>query len=670
MKNARLLLFGFLVLGFWLVLPAGLSAQVDKASGVKASVIRRVVPPEALVMENMPTVPMEIAEATKKYTEAIPVGGSSWHPVRREMLAVKRAGNVSQVHMLKTPMGPVKQLTDFPDPVGGGTWQPTEGAYFLFFKASGGNEIAQLHRYDVESGTITRLTTNDKMRIGGGPWTTAGDRYLYTSVPTGGGTSSETIKTEFYMIDPMNPDSAKLLVALDGVGWGAVDFSPDDKKLIIGKGVSINESYLYLYDIATGEKTLLTPQEGSEKVAWNAGGFSKDGKGIYVVTDKGNEFQRLFYMDLATRKLTPLTSHINWDVNGGELSEDGRWLAFTINENGWSKLHVLDTKTNKEIRLPKLPAGQVGGIRWHKKTGELGMNISSFATLTDAYSLDLKTGKLTHWAKTELNGYETKGLREPELIKWRSFDGLEISGFIYKPPTAFKGKRPVMINIHGGPEGQSTPGPQGRNGYYINDLGVAIIYPNVRGSSGYGKTFLTLDNGYKREDSVKDIGALIDWVATQPDLDKDRILVTGGSYGGYMTLAVATHYNDKIRASIDIVGISNFVTFLKNTESYRRDLRRVEYGDERDPKMNEFLTKISPLTSAHKITKPMMVVQGKNDPRVPYTEAEQIVAAIKKNNTPVWYLMANDEGHGFSKKNNVDYQFYSSIMFIKEFLLN
>ncbi len=666
MKNARLLLLLLLALG----LPVFSFAQVDQASGVKSSVIRRVLPPEALVMENMPPVPMEIAEETRKYTESIPVGGGSWHPVRREMLAVKRAGNVAQVHMLTTPLGPVKQLTDFPDPVGGGNWEPNNGNYFVFFKATGGNEIAQLHRYDVESGTITRLTTNDKMRIGGGPWTTAGDRYLYTSVPTGGGTSSETIKTEFYTLDPANPNSGKLLVALDGVGWGAVEFSPDDKKLVVGKYVSANESYVYLYDIASGDKTLLTPQEGSEKVAWNVGGFSKDGRGLYLTTDKGSEFARLVYMDLATRKITSLTDHINWDVNGGELSEDGKWLAFTTNENGWSKLHILDTATNKEIKLPKLPAGQVGGVRWHKKTGELGLNISSFATLTDAYSLDLKSGKLTHWAKTELNGFEAKGLREPELIKWKSFDGLEISGFVYKPPTSFKGKRPVIINIHGGPEGQSTPGPQGRNGYFINDLGVAIIYPNVRGSSGYGKTFLALDNGFKREDSVKDIGALLDWIAKQPDLDKDRILVTGGSYGGYMTLAVATNYSDKIRASIDIVGISNFNTFLKNTESYRRDLRRVEYGDERDPKMYEFLAKISPLTNAHKITKPMMVVQGKNDPRVPFTEAEQIVAAIKKNNTPVWYLMANDEGHGFSKKNNADYQFYSSIMFVKEFLLN
>jgi dipeptidyl aminopeptidase/acylaminoacyl peptidase len=255
------------------------------------------------------------------------------------------------------------------------------------------------------------------------------------------------------------------------------------------------------------------------------------------------------------------------------------------------------------------------------------------------------------------------------LINWKSFDDKMISGFLYRPPTKFTGKRPVIIDIHGGPEGQSIPLPLNREAYFVNELGIAIIQPNVRGSSGYGKTFLQLDNGYKREDTVKDIGALLDWIATQPDLDKDRIMVTGGSYGGYMTLAVATHYNDRICCSLDVVGISNFVTFLKNTEAYRRDLRRVEYGDERDSKMLEFLTKISPLTNASKISKPLFVVQGKNDPRVPYTEAEQIVEAARKNNAPVWYLMANDEGHGFSKKNNQDYLFYATVLFVKEHLL-
>ncbi len=641
--------------------------KVEVAGYVKSRVLE---PGSNLVIQNLPSIPLELVESVKKYTESKPVFASNWHPVKREVLVGKRAGNATQVHLLTAPLGELKQLTNFPDPVGGGNWHPKTGDYFLFFKATGGNEISQLYRYDAASGEITRLTTDDKRRIGGGPWSTAGDRYIYTSVPTGGGTTSETIKTEFYTIDPADPKSAKLLASFDGVGWGPADWSPDDKQILVGKSISANETYLYLYDIATGEKTLLTPQEGTEKVAYRGAEFSRDGKGLYVTTDKGSEFQRLMYMDLATKSMTPLTAHIDWDVDGFEVSEDGKWVAFRTNENGFSKLHVLDTATRKQIKLPKLPAGQIGGFDWHKKTGELGFNVSSYQSIADVYSIDLKSGKITHWAKTELNGFDTSGLREPELIKWKSFDGLMISGFAYKPPTRFTGKRPVIINIHGGPESQATPGPLGRNSYLINDLGVVIIYPNVRGSSGFGKTFLQLDNGYKREDSVKDIGALIDWIATQPDLDKDRILITGGSYGGYMTLAVATHYNDKIRAALDVVGISNFNTFLKNTESYRRDLRRVEYGDERDPKMYEFLEKISPLTNAHKITKPLFVVQGKNDPRVPYTEAEQIVAAARKNNTPVWFLMANDEGHGFAKKDNSDYLYYSTILFIKEHLLN
>jgi dipeptidyl aminopeptidase/acylaminoacyl peptidase len=253
------------------------------------------------------------------------------------------------------------------------------------------------------------------------------------------------------------------------------------------------------------------------------------------------------------------------------------------------------------------------------------------------------------------------------LVRWPTFDGRQISGFLYQPPAKFTGKRPVIISIHGGPE--YRPGFLGRSNYFINELGVAMIMPNVRGSSGYGKSFLKLDNGMLREDSVKDIGALLDWIKTQPGLDADRVMVTGGSYGGYMTLAVATLYNDRIKASLDVVGISNFVSFLEKTESYRRDLRRVEYGDERDPKMREFLQSISPLNRATKITKPLFVVQGKNDPRVPLNEAEQIVATVKKNGSPVWYLMATDEGHGFAKKKNIDYQFYATIVFVQQHLL-
>ena len=228
---------------------------------------------------------------------------------------------------------------------------------------------------------------------------------------------------------------------------------------------------------------------------------------------------------------------------------------------------------------------------------------------------------------------------------------------------------PVIIDIHGGPEAQFRPVYLGRYNYFLNEAGVAMIFPNVRGSDGYGKTFLDLDNGMKREDSVKDIGALLDWIESRSDLDSDRIMITGGSYGGYMTLACSFHYADRIRCSLDVVGISNFVTFLEHTEAYRRDLRRVEYGDERDPSMREFLLRISPLNNIDKITKPLFIVAGQNDPRVPVGEGQQMVDALRSRGQAVWYLVAKDEGHGFAKKTNADFEFYATVKFIEDDLL-
>ncbi|MCB0586764.1 MAG: S9 family peptidase, partial [Phaeodactylibacter sp.] len=220
-----------------------------------------------------------------------------------------------------------------------------------------------------------------------------------------------------------------------------------------------------------------------------------------------------------------------------------------------------------------------------------------------------------------------------------------------------------------GPESQYRPGFSPIFQYYLKELGIAVIAPNVRGSAGYGKNFLKLDNGYKREDSVKDIGKLLDWIKEQPELDESRVAVMGGSYGGYMVLSSMAHYNGRLRCGVDIVGISNFVTFLENTKSYRRNLRRVEYGDERDPHMRRHLERISPTTNAHKITRPMLIVQGMNDPRVPVSEAEQMLRAIRNNGGEAWYLLAKDEGHGFRKKPNRDYYNKAVILFLQRYLL-
>jgi dipeptidyl aminopeptidase/acylaminoacyl peptidase len=358
-------------------------------------------------------------------------------------------------------------------------------------------------------------------------------------------------------------------------------------------------------------------------------------------------------------------------VDEFELSADGALLAFVANEDGLDTLHLLDTATGKERPAPKLglDPGLIGGLEWRPGTHELAFTYNSARTPSDAYTYDVATGKTERWTESETGGLDASKFGAPELVRWKSFDGKMISGFLYKPAARFTGPRPVIINIHGGPEGQARPSFLGRTNYYLNELGVAVVFPNVRGSTGYGKTFLKLDNGMKREDSVQDVGALIDWIGTRPDLDASRIMVTGGSYGGYMTLASATHFNDKIRCSLDVVGISNFISFMERTEAYRRDLRRVEYGDERQPEMRAFFEKIAPLNNAGKISKPLFVVAGRNDPRVPYQEGEQMVATVRKNGTPVWYLLGKDEGHGFSHKKNQDYQFYATVAFVQEFLL-
>ena len=620
-----------------------------------------LLPSENLVLEGVPAIPKTLAQTIERYTEFRSAILASWHPTQREMLISTRFGDTAQAHQVQFPLGRRKQLTFFPERIVGATYQPTQGDYFVFSKDIGGNEFRQNYRYDLATGDIA-LLTDGTSKNSRGIWSNEGSHMAYTSTRRNGK------DVDFYLIDPLQPKTNRLLSQVEGGGWFALDWSIDDRHILAMEYLSVNQSYLWLIDTETGEKTGLTPQDESQPVVYGTARFSKADKGLYVTTDRGSEFKRLAYLDLETQQYTYLTPEINWDVEQIALSQDGQLLAFTVNQAGASGLHVLDTARGEEIPLPQLPLGLILGIRWRPSCQELGFTLISAQSTADVYSLTIETGEITRWTESETGGLDTSSFVQPELVHWKSFDHLDISGFLYRPPSQFTGKRPVVIDIHGGPEGQYRPRFLGRQNFYLNQLGVALLFPNVRGSSGYGKTFLTLDNGYLREDSVKDIGALLDWIATQPDLDSDRVLVTGGSYGGYMSLAVAIRYSDRIRASIDIVGISNFVTFLENTESYRRDLRRVEYGDERDPDMRKFLLNISPLNHADKIKQPLFVVHGQNDPRVPVSEAAQIVKTVRQNDSPVWFLLAKDEGHGFAKKQNADFLFYATVMFIKTYL--
>jgi len=624
-----------------------------------------IAPAENLVVEGVPAIPALLVETAGRYGSYRSATLADWSPTRREMLIATRFADTPQLHVVKMPGGERQQLTFFADAVGGGRFHPNGGDYILFAKDIGGGEWYQLYRYDVASGEV-RLLTDGKSRNLPGPWSSGGDQIAYMSTRRTGK------DTDLWVMNPADPKSDRLLTKLEGGGWGPEDWSPDDSKILLKEEISLNEAYLWLVDTKTGEKTPLMPSgtKRGDKIAYGDARFSKDGKGIYVTTDSGSEYMNLAFVELSRPEIKYLITGpgANWDVERFDLSNDGQFIAYLKDEDGVSVIHVRRTANQEEIPLRNLPVGVVTNLKWHRNGHELGFSLTNARGPGDCYSYDVPAGKLERWTTSE-TAVKTNAFPEAELVKWKSFDGKEISGFLYKPPVKFTGKRPVLVVIHGGPEGQSQPTFLGRSNYYLNELGIALIYPNVRGSTGYGKTFSLLDNGFKREDTYKDINALFDWIGTRPDLDAERIAVTGGSYGGHMTLAVSTFYSDRIRCSVDIVGMSNLVTFLEHTEAYRRDLRRVEYGDERDPKMREFLEKIAPMNNIEKIKKPMFVIAGKNDPRVPVSESQQIAEALKKEGTPVWLLIAKDEGHGYRKKGNQDFQFYATVEFLREYLL-
>jgi dipeptidyl aminopeptidase/acylaminoacyl peptidase len=643
-----------------ILLVAAVLASVVPAEAQQADTI--ITPGENLVTDGIPPVPASLADRVRRYTEFRAATLVDWHPTRREILISTRFGNTPQIHRVRAPGGARSQLTFYPEPVNGATYEPAGGSYFLFPKDVGGNEFTQFYRYDMESGNVT-LLTDGRSQNRGMSWSKAGDRMAYSSTRRNG------TDRDIYVMDPLRPTADRLLLEVEGGGWQVEDWSPDGRRLVVTEYISINQGHLWLVDVESGEKSLLTPKGSGDTVAWGNPRFSSNGRAMYLTTDRDSEFSRLSIMDLASRKVTALTASINWDVVEFELSDNGKTLAFVVNEGGISRLYLLDTRSRRFRPVTSIPLGLIGGLRWHRRTGELGFTLSTARAAGDAYSLHPATAALTRWTESETGGLDLSELPEPRRIEWTSFDKRLITGFYYRPPQRFTGKRPVIIDIHGGPEYQAFPDFLGRDNYFLLELGTAIVFPNVRGSTGYGKTFTKLDNGLKREDSVKDIGSLLDWIARQPELDSERVMITGGSYGGYMTLASATMYDRRICCSLAVVGISNFITFLTNTQDYRRDLRRVEYGDERDPTVRAFMERIAPINSAGKITKPLFVVQGANDPRVPQSESDQIVATVKQNGGAVWYLLAKDEGHGFRKKENVDFQFYATVLFLQQYLV-
>ncbi len=635
-------------------IPCLVAAALALAVGVAVADVERIERGN-LIIEGIPEIPSEVVSRLDQYQNTRGASFSGWMP-DGGMLISTRFAETNQVHHVRQPVGARTQLTFLEEPVRGASVSPNlELRGFAYLYDRGGNEFTQLYWFDLEQGEHS-LLTDGASRNSAPLWSNSGDRFAYTS------TRRDGRNFDIWVGRPDQGHEAHELVFEASGLWFPIDWAPGDDRVLIGNYLSINEARMFVLDLASGDTIEVNRSE--DRIGYGGGAFDADGDGVYLIHNQDSEFRRLHHHELQSGAMQVLSAEIPWDIEALAMSPDRKRMAISYNEDGFSQLVLRDLEAGADLVAPEVPLGLIGGLSFSHDGQRLALTLNTPRSPSDVHVYHLGERNLVRWTESEVGGLDPNRFPEPELVRFESFDELKIPAWVYRPQGT--GPHPVIVQIHGGPEGQSRPNFSPLFAYWVNELGAAVVRPNVRGSSGYGKTFLDLDNGKLREDSVRDIGALLDWIGTQPDLDPERVVVYGGSYGGYMVLASLVHFDQRLLGGVNVVGISNFVTFLENTEAYRRDLRRAEYGDERDPAMREFMERISPLNNADRIKSPLFVAQGYNDPRVPWTESQQIVRTVRDNGGEVWYLLAMDEGHGFARKSNRDYFQAATVMFFRE----
>lgn len=638
--------------------------------GSAAEVVRRTANDGQLLMEDIPPIPASLPQTLSRYQNIRSARFTAWTKDSKSIFIRTRFGPVSQLHRVNVPGGARYQLTFGEEPVGEVLRRPNSNLLALT-RDKGGDEFDQIYLLNPKDGLMRMLSDgfalNNRLA-----WDRQGRRLAYRSTRRNGRSSDVWVQN----VDSSDP-ATLLLETEDGTLWKPIDFSRDGKKLIIQQFISVADSRIYVQDLTTGKLHLLAGD--AENPSSNiASGFDQHDDNVLFVTNQHNGAAELAKVSLDEVPIITFSPSVtNWDITRFVLSPDRKRGAFVSNEGGISRLYLFDPANLTYKRVGKIPLGLVSGLIFSPDSKKLGMTLNSARTPSDAFVLGLgrkplSGGKLTRWTYSEVGGLDTNKFSNPVPVEYPSrIEGqdsdISIPAFVYLPPG--KGPFPVIIHVHGGPENQFRPRFNSDFQMWIDQLGVAVVAPNIRGSLGYGSHYITLDDGYKREAAVRDIGALLDWIEKQPRLDEGRVAVIGASYGGYIALASAVHYSDRLRAAVDRVGISNFVTFLENTQDYRRELRRIEYGDERDPEMRAFLEQISPLNNVDKIKIPLFVQQGHNDPIVPMSESEQMVKALRKQGQTVWYMKAMNEGHGFDKKENRDLFQQATFLFLQKYLL-
>jgi len=612
-----------------------------------------------ITTEFVPDVPAPLAEKLERYLNVRRADLVGWDHAGSGLFITTRFGNVNELHRVDKPLGMRRQLTFVAEGIDGFAPSPDPARPGgLVVMDTGGSENAQLLWISKNGGEMT-LLTDGTSRNGAPVWSKDGKRVAYHS------TRRNSKDFDIYTFDAAEPQKAHTMIYEASGQWSPLDWSPAGDAVLVLHEISETKTELHVLTPGKGLTAQIDPKPGSD-AAINTAVFGPGGTSVFYISDAGGEYRGLWQRDLKSGKDTLLSGDVKWDFESLVASPDRKLLAVTVNEHGWSRLELYDVGGKKFRADPKLPPAIINGLDFSRDGKRLALSIEGGRNVGDIHVIELSNGKIERWTESEVGGLDPVKFHEVARTEYPTFDGKKIPAFVMKPSGS--GPFPVVVSIHGGPEAQARPYFSSFYEYIVSELGYAVIIPNVRGSTGYGRTYTLLDNGEKREDSVKDIGALFDWIATQPDLDKSKVAVYGGSYGGFMVLATGAMYPDKVSAIVDVVGISNFVTFLESTKEYRRDLRRVEYGDERIPAMRTFLQKISPTENVAKIRAPLFVVQGANDPRVPVTEAEQMVRSVRKTGKEVWYMVASDEGHGFQKKGNRDAFVAATVMFLQKAL--
>lgn len=612
-----------------------------------------------LTFDNIPEPTSGLSEKLNAYLnarEATPLGFSP----KGQLLITTRFGDVDQLHLVEHPAGERRQLTFLREPITQAAFSPNPSrSAYVYLKDVGGDENAQLY-YQRLGEPTAKLLTDGKSLNGGPVWSNSGREVAFFT------TARDGVSHDIDVVDPEAGSLPRLAVTGDSVDWYPLDWSPDDRKLLVLKYVSISEAYLYVVDLSSGQKREVEPSPA--KVGIAGAKFSRDGQGVYLISDRDGEFAQLRYVNFFTGEKIVISGSVAWDIEELAITRDGHYLAYISNEAGIDKLNVLDLRTHQDLIPPKLPAaGIIDSLRFDAEGNRLAFGFAAPNRPRDAYVLDIATNHLEAWTHSEAGAVDLAKFVTPRLTNFPTFDRTDgrerqVPVYVYEPSTP--GPHPVLITLHGEPESQFRPGFDPWLQYVVNELGFTVVAPNVRGSSGYGKSYLALDNGMLREDAVKDIGALLVWLSLQNAYDAKHVVVSGGSYGGYLTLATLVNFSERLRGGVDMAGIADFVGLLADTAPYRQNQRRAQYGDERDSEMRVFLRRISPLTNAERISRPLLVVHGKNDPRVPLSEAEQIVNRVRSKGGDVWYLQASDEGHDFRKKPNRDAYYRTFAQFL------